>query len=259
VKSRFEDRVAIVTGSSSGIGKAVARQLAEEGAAVCVVANRNVEGGEATAEFVRQVGGRSIFVQADVAVTDDCRRVVDETLAAFGQVDVLINNAGITRFRSLLEMEEDLWDQVMDTNLKSAYLMSRYVLPSMLERGRGAVVNISSVHAVATYAGSAVYAASKAGMCGMTRSLACEYGARGVRFNCILPGTIDISLYGRKGEPVDPEAWQPHPSEAQVLKRTGSPVEVAAAICFLAADEASFVNGASLTVDGGLLCLLRDR
>ncbi len=258
MQRRFEGKVVIVTGSSSGIGKATARRLAEEGAAVCVVANRNAEGGQATAEGIRQAGGSSFFVQADVSSAEDCHRIVDETMAHFGGIDVLINNAGITRFKALPELDEDLWDHVLDTNLKSAYLMSRCAVPHMLQRGRGAVVNVSSVHAEATYPGSAAYAASKAGLCGMTRSLALEFGSRGVRFNCVLPGTIDISLYGRRGEPEDPESWEPRQSPVQVLGRTGSPAEVAAGICFLASDEASFVNGAGLTVDGGLLCVLRD-
>jgi len=257
VQRRFEGKVAIVTGSSSGIGKATARRLAEEGAAVCIVAKHNAEGGRATAEGIRQAGGSGFFVQADVSSAEDCRRIVEETVAHCGGIDVLVNNAGITRFKALPELDEDLWDHVLDTNLKSAYLMSRCAVPHMLGRG-GAVVNVSSVHAEATYPGSAAYAASKAGLCGMTRSLALEFGSRGVRFNCLLPGTIDISLYSRRGDAPDQETWEPRQSPVQVLGRTGSPAEVAAGICFLASEEASFVNGAGLTVDGGLLCVLRD-
>ncbi|MBM3475227.1 MAG: SDR family oxidoreductase [Armatimonadetes bacterium] len=255
---RFENQVAVVTGASSGIGKATALQLAAEGAAVCIVANRNVEGGEATRGEIADAGGRALFVQADVSVAADCDRVVEQTLAAFGQLDVLVNNAGITRFRRVEEIDEALWDQVMDTNLKSAYLMAQRVLPSLLERGRGAIVNVASVHAEETYPGGAVYAASKAGLCGLTRALALELGSRGIRVNCVLPGTIDTTLYHRSNRPVDREAWAPHRNPAQVLQREGSPDEIAAAICFLASDEASFVNGASLAVDGGLLVLLRD-
>jgi NAD(P)-dependent dehydrogenase (short-subunit alcohol dehydrogenase family) len=136
------------------------------------------------------------------------------------------------------------------------------VLADMLARGAGSVVNVSSVHAVATHAGHSAYAASKAGMCGMTRALACELGARGVRVNCVLPGTIDLSLHPRKAQAQageDPQAWRPRAAEIQVMKRLGSPDEVAAAVCFLASDEASFVNGAAWTVDGGLLSILRDR
>jgi 3-oxoacyl-[acyl-carrier protein] reductase len=253
-------KAAIVTGSSSGIGKSIALRLAREGAAVCVVANRNVEGGEATASEVRGAGGQAIFVHADVSVEADCKRIAAEALDAFGRIDVLVNNAGITRSRPLEEMDAAFWHHVLDTNLTSAFVLSREVIGDMLSRGCGSVINISSVHAVATHAGHAAYAASKAGMCGLTRALACELGSRGVRFNCILPGTIDISLHPRPGRPAaDPEAWQPRERDIQVMKRLGSPDEVAAAVCFLASDEASFVNGATWAVDGGLLGILRDR
>jgi NAD(P)-dependent dehydrogenase (short-subunit alcohol dehydrogenase family) len=252
-------KVAIVTGSSSGIGRATALRLAREGAAVCGVAERNVRGGEATAEEVRQSGGQSLFVRADVRLGEDCARVAEAALQAFGRIDVLVNNAGITRSSPLAEMDEAFWDMVMDTNLKSAYLMSRTAVADMLRRGRGSVVNISSVHAVASRPGHAAYAASKAGLCGMTRALACEYGPLGVRFNCVLPGTIDLSLHPRSLQPVDRQAWTPRASDVQIMKRLGSPDEVASVVCFLASEESSFVNGATLTVDGGLLAMLKDR
>jgi len=257
--ARYTGKVAIITGSSSGIGKATALRFSAEGAAVCVVANRNIEGGEATIEEIIEAGRKAIFVQADVALGADCKRIAEETLAAFGRVDILVNNAGITRTAGLPEMSEEFWDMVLDTNLKSAYLMSREVIGNMLERGAGSVINVSSVHARATHAGHAAYAASKAGLEGMTRALGCEFGARGIRFNCILPGTIDISLHSRRNVEIDRETWQPRPSDIQVMKRLGSPDEIAAAISFLASDDASFVNGATLAVDGGLLGILRDR
>ena len=260
VSGRFDGKAAIVTGSSSGIGKAIALQLAREGAAVCGAANRNTDGGRATAREIQDAGGRGLFVQADVSVSGDCERLVAEALAAFGRVDVLVNNAGITRSSPLQEMTESFWDQVLDTNQKSAYLLSRLAVADMLRRGWGSVINISSVHASATHAGHAAYAASKAGLCGLTRALACEFGARGVRFNCILPGQIDTSLYPRRPDrEVDRRTWQPRRNDLQITKRAGSPDEVAAAVCFLASEAASYVNGATLAVDGGLLGILRDR
>ena len=259
MNERFDGKAAIVTGSSSGIGKAIALRLAEAGAAVCGTADRNEAGGRATTQEILDAGGRSAFVQADVGTADGCKRVVDEAMSAFGRVDVLVNNAGITRIRPLEEMDEAFWDRVLDTNLKSAYLMSRLVVGDMLVRGGGSVINISSVHGVATHAGHAAYAASKAGLCGMTRALACEFGSRGIRFNCILPGAIDISIYPRSNEPVDRQSWRPRESEIQITKRCGTPEEVAAAVCFLASDAASYITGAALPVDGGLLGILRDR
>jgi len=259
VEHRFDSKVAIVTGSSSGIGKAIALRLAQQGAAICVVADRNTQGGQATAEEIRRNGGKSAFVQADVSVQADCERITAEALDAFGRIDILVNNAGITRTTPLDRLSEELWDQVLDTNLKSAYLMARQVVPHMLARGWGSIVNIGSVHATRTMPGMAAYAASKAGLCGLTRALACELGSRGIRVNCVLPGTIDISLHNRANRPVDPATWTPRANNAQVMQRNGSPTEVAAAVSFLASDEASFTNGATVTVDGGLTNLLRDR
>lgn len=259
MSGRFEGKAAIVTGSSSGLGKATALRLAREGAAVCGAANRNTEGGEATAAEVRQTGGKGIFVQADVSVAADCERVVAEAIKAFGRVDVLVNNAGITRGTTLDKFDEALWDQVLDTNLKSAFLMSRAAVPDMLGRGAGSVINVASVHALATYTPFAVYSASKAGLCGLTRGLAVEFAARGIRFNAILPGNIDISLYPRANQAVDRAAWKPHPVEGLPTKRRGTPDEIAAAVAFLASDEASYITGAALVVDGGMLSILRDR
>ena len=256
---RFAGKAAIVTGSSSGIGKSIALQMAREGAAVTVVADANVEGGVATAREITDDGGVAIFVQADVSKQADCRNIAAETVEAFGGVDILVNNAGITRMKPLEEMEEEFWDRVIDTNLKSAYLMSRAVVENMLSRGGGAVVNISSVHAVLTHPHHAAYAASKAGMCGMTRALALEFAARGVRFNAVLPSATDISLHPRSQGQIDRETWRPRSVEMQPTGRNGSPDEVSEAVCFLASDAASYITGAALAVDGGLLAILRDR
>jgi NAD(P)-dependent dehydrogenase (short-subunit alcohol dehydrogenase family) len=256
---KLAGKVAIVTGSSSGIGKATALAMARYGSALCVVTNDNPAGADDTVAQIVSAGGKAIFVPADVSVEADCRRIVGRTIDAFGCVDILVNNAGITRSWPLEEMEERQWDQVLDTNLKSVYMMSRFCVTDMLKRSSGSVVSVSSVHASATTGGHAAYAASKAGILGMTRALACEFGPRGIRFNAIAPGTIDISLYPRDNRPVDREQWQPRSSDMQVMNRCGSPDEVAAAVCFLASDDASFINGACLTVDGGLLTHLRDR
>ena len=256
---RFKGKVAIVTGSSSGIGKAAALRLAVEGAAVCGAANRNAEGGQATAREIAEAGGKAIFVQADVSVAADCERVVAEALKAFGRVDVLVNNAGITKGALLDKFDEALFDQVLATNLKSAFLMSRAAVPDMLSRGAGSVVNVASVHAIATYGYLAVYSASKAGLCGLTRGLAMEFAARGIRFNAVLPGNTDTSIHPRSNQAVDRVGWKPRPLEGLPIKRAGTPDEIAAAIAFLASDEASYITGAALVVDGGMLSILRDR
>jgi 3-oxoacyl-[acyl-carrier protein] reductase len=256
--NRFEGKATVVTGSSSGIGQATAIRMASEGAAVTVVADKNVDGGNATVRAITDAGGRAVFVQADVSQADGCQRIVSETMDAFGRVDILVNNAGCTRGRLLLEMDEEFWDLVLDTNLKSCYMLSRLVVPDMLKRGWGRIINISSVHARTAAPGRSAYAASKAGICGLTRALAVEFGAQGILVNAVLPGTIDI----RASHPERAARYRPYYEEsvnAQVVGRLGTPDEVAAAICFLASDDASFVNGESFTVDGGLLSILRDR
>jgi NAD(P)-dependent dehydrogenase (short-subunit alcohol dehydrogenase family) len=256
--NRFEGKMAIVTGSSSGIGQATALRMAAEGAAVTVVADRNVDGGNATVARITAAGGRAVFVQADVSQAADCDRIVSETMAAFGRVDILVNNAGITRGRPLDEMDEEFWDFVLDTNLKSCFMLSRRVVGDMRARGWGRIINVSSVHARATSPARSAYAASKAGICGLTRGLAVELGADGILVNAVLPGTIDVSA----SHPERAERYRRHreaSAKAQVVGRLGTPDEVAAAICFLASEESSFVNGESFTVDGGLLSILRDR
>ena len=254
---RLDDKVAIVTGSSSGIGKSIALRLAEAGAAVCVVADRNVDGGKDTVARIAGTGGQALFVQADVSVADDCARIVSETVAAFGGVDVLVNNAGITRRVPLEEMDEQLWDRVLDTNLKSVYMLSRQAVAWMLEAGSGSVINIGSVHGSATHGGFGAYAASKAGMCGLTRALACEFGGRRIRFNCIQPGTIDVSRHSPDSQAALDD-WQPAASRRQVTKRLGDPDEIANVVCFLASEQATYVSGATLAVDGALLSVLAD-
>ncbi len=256
---RLDGRTAIVTGVSSGIGKAIALELGLSGAAVVGTANHNVAGGQATAAEIRASGGRAEFMQADVSSDVDCRRLVESATAAFGGIDILVNNAGITRTAALCELSDEVWEEVLATDLRGAFVLSRLVVPHLLERGGGSIVNVASVHAVATRPGFAAYAAAKAGLCGMTRALAVEFGSRGIRCNCVLPGTIDISLHPRGSRMVDRAAWAPRRSSAQVAGRLGSPHEVATAVCFLASTAASFINGAMLPVDGGLLCILRDQ
>ena len=255
---RLDGKAAIVTGSSSGIGKSIALCLAQAGAAVCVVADKNVAGGTQTVEQIVSAGGRAVFVQADVSVADDCARIVAETVSAFGGVDILVNNAGFTSYSPLEEMDEQFWDRTLNTNLKSVYLMSRQAVGWMLKRRSGSVVSTGSVHATITDPGMSAYATSKAGMQGLTRALGREFGGRGIRFNCVEPGTIDGSIHAHPEGTEAHDAWRPHRSEAQVMKCHGGPDEVANVVCFLASEQASYVNGVTLLVDGGLTTRLGD-
>jgi len=238
--SRLQGKSALVTGGGSGIGRAICQRFASEGASVVVA---DVAGDRAE-EVAAAIGGRA--VQADVTVAADVARMVDEA----GRVDVLVNNAGGGMANGLLEIEEDEWDQDVDLNLKSAFLCSKAVMPSMIERGGGVIVNIASVNGIAYFANEP-YSAAKAGLINLTRSMAARYGPQGIRAVAIAPGTIRTPLWQERVDK-KPEIferlmhWYP-------LQRVGEPEDVAAAAAFLASDDASWITGEVLRVDGGLL------
>lgn len=240
--ARFTGRTAVVTGAASGIGAATAVRLAEEGAAV-VLADIAEERGEAVAERIGKDGGRARFVAADVAVEDDWARIVGAA-HAFGPVDVLVSNAFTVDVTPAHEMTLPSWQRQLDVNLTGSFLGFRAVLPDLEER-RGAVVLTSSVHAHKGIPGHPAYAAAKGALLSLCSQLAVEYGPV-VRVNAVLPGPILTAAWDR----VPPEERERSIAETAV-RRFGTPEEVAAAIAFLSADEASFITGTSLVVDGG--------
>ena len=246
---RLADTVAIVTGGGSGIGRAIARRFAAEGAAV-VVADRLGEAAQAAAKEMRATGGQAIAVCADVTVGAEVDTIVRAAEDAFERVDVLVNNAYSCEGDDVVLMEEAIWDLDVDGVLKSAFLCSRRVLPGMIERRRGVIVNIASVNGL-TYLGNEAYSAAKAGMINLTRSIAVRYGGCGIRANAIAPGSIRTRAWQER---IDREPgvferltkWYP-------LGRIGEPEDVAGAALFLASDEAAWITGIVLPVDGGLL------
>ncbi|MDQ3809947.1 MAG: 3-oxoacyl-[acyl-carrier-protein] reductase [Chloroflexota bacterium] len=245
---KFDGRSAIVTGASRGIGRAIALRLASEGANVLVNYHSNAEAANEVAEGVRAVGGRAEVAQADVAVAADVERLIQTATAAFERIDILVNNAGITRDQLIMRMSEEDFDAVVDINLKSAFLMTRAALRPMLRQRYGRIVNITSISGIIGNAGQANYSASKAGMIGLTRSVAREVASRNITCNAVAAGVVET------------EIWQGVPSaavEAMLamvpLGRKGTPEDVAEAVAFFAGEGSAYITGQVLNVDGGMV------
>jgi len=252
----FEGKVTVVTGGASGIGRATALAFAREHASV-VVADTDSEGGQRTASDITSGGGKAIFVAADVTVAADAQRITSEAVRAFGGVDILHNNAGIVRFATLTETSEELWDLVVNVNLKSIYLVSKYAIPEIIRRGGGAIVNMGSVHSFATAKRYAAYAAAKGGVMQLTKQMAIDYAPHQIRVTCICPAAIETPLFRSALvlEP-DPLAARKQCEQGHALNRIGQPEEIAEVVLFLASPRASFVTGAAYPVDGGMLAML---
>ncbi|HEX9036554.1 MAG TPA: 3-oxoacyl-ACP reductase FabG [Ktedonobacterales bacterium] len=248
---RLSGRVALVTGAGRGIGAATAKRLAEEGARV-TLADLDLEGCQQVAEEIAAAGGEATPVRCDVSSAADAQAAVDAALAAYSQLDILVNNAGILRDNLLFKMSEDDWDKVLDVHLKGAFLCARAAQKPMVEKRYGRIVNLSSTSALGNR-GQANYSAAKAGMQGLTRTLAIELGPFGIIVNAVAPGFIDTDMTrataARMG--VAPEQFQSSVSAMIPLRRVGQPSEVASVIAFLASDDASYVSGQTIYVAGG--------
>lgn len=243
----LEGKKALVTGASRGIGRAIAVALAEAGADVAV----NYSGSEAaageTAAAVEALGRQAILVKANVGKAEECDAMVKEVLGKFGAIDILINNAGITRDNLIMRMKEEEFDQVIETNLKGVFNGIKAVTRPMMKQRSGRIVNISSVVGVLGNAGQANYVAAKAGVIGLTKSSALELASRGITVNCVAPGFIETDMTDKL-----PQEMRESLSTRIPLARLGAAGDIAAAVRFLASDAASYMTGQTIHVDGGM-------
>lgn len=244
----LNDRVAVVTGSSRGIGRAIALELARRGASVVVNYNHSAEAAAEVVAAIEEGGGQAVSIQADVGDFEQAAELIKTALETFDRIDILVNNAGTTRDQLLMLMKEDDWDVVLRTNLKGVFNCCKAAARPMVRQRSGRIINVSSVSGIAGQGGQTNYAASKAGVIGFTKSLAKELGSRNITVNAVAPGFVSTDLTADLSEDLTRQAI-----EATPLGRMGEPEEIAYAVAFLASGDAAFITGEVLTVDGGLV------
>lgn len=249
---RLQDRVALITGAGSGIGRATALRLAEEGARIVAV-DRNAQGGQETVALVQEKHGEAIFVQADVSQEADVRRMVEVAVQTYGRLDILFNNAAIQVFGTIPETPESDWDKVMDVNLKGVYLGCKHAIPHMIANGGGSIINTASILGLVGDPMLPAYGATKGGILAMTAAMAQAHGRQNIRVNCICPGDVATPLVLEYfDQQPDPAAARKQVESEYALGRIAQPEEIANVVLFLASDESSFITGTYIIVDGGV-------
>ena len=245
------NKVALVTGGASGIGRATAMLFAQEGAAVAI-ADIDTEGGQAAVAEIASAAGKAIFIPCDVTRIEDCRQAVEETVATFGGLHILFNNAGIIRRADVISTTEEEWDKVMAVNVKSIFLMSKYAIPHMEKAGGGSIINTSSGWGLKGGGNAVSYCASKGAVTNMTRAMAIDHGAQNIRVNTVCPGDTDTPMLRNEARQLGQLEDQFMAEAAQrPLGRYAQPIEIAQAVLYLASEAACYVTGAALIIDGG--------
>ena len=248
---RLSNKVALITGGTSGIGEATALLFAREGARVAITGRNETRGHEVTAKIL-EAGGKALFLRTDVRKAAECQRAVDETISSLGGLDILFNNAGIYYPQTTLECSEEEWDLQIDINLKGTFLMSKYALPHMIEKHSGVIINNSSGWGIVGGDKAVAYCASKGGVVLLTKAMAIDHGKQGIRVNCICPGDVETPMLPEDAR-MRGLKWEDYLAGCnnRPMGRIGTAEEIAKAVLFLASDDSSFMTGASLVVDGG--------
>ncbi len=249
---RLQNKVAVITGAGSGIGRATALRFSEEGASVCI-GDIDVRGGEETVSQIEATGGKAIFCKADTSSESEAKELADEAVGQFGGLDILVNNAATFVFGTVEQATEADWDRVLSVNVKGYAFCAKHAVPHLRKRGGGAIVNLASVSGLIAQPAFVPYSTSKGAVIQLTRCLACDHADDDIRVNCVCPGAVDTPAVARAAATMELTKQQlvDEMEPLHLIKRMGEPREVANAILFLASDEASFITGASLVVDGG--------
>lgn len=245
------NKVAIITGGASGIGRATAILFGQEGAAVAIV-DVNAAQGETVSKEIQSAGGRALFIACDVTKADECQAAVEKTVATFGGLDILFNNAGIVRRANVIGTTEEEWDRVMAVNVKSIFLMSKYAIPYLEKAGGGAIINTSSGWGLKGGANAISYCASKGAVTNMSRAMAIDHGKQNIRVNAICPGDTDTPMLRDEARQIG-QTEDVFMKEAadRPLRRYAQPEEIAQAVLYLASEAASYITGSALVIDGG--------